>query len=159
MGWTLGCGQFEFSGAFCRLRFSNAHAIKMPANPVRETIPLADVLERVITSATLRGAIRSKLRTGASREMISFLIGAYAPAGLRSDRTDGRAPRLAVELIPHRGRTAFLAALSDLPNRRPVARSSRRTVARRSLASWLTKGLLTTAENLRPVEVDRRNPS
>jgi hypothetical protein len=114
---------------------------------VRETIPLADVLERLITSAALRGAIRSKLRTGASREMISFLIRDYAPAGLRSDRTDGRAPRLAVELIPHRGRTAFLAALSDLPNLRPVARGSRRPVAKRSLASWLTSGMSETGEN------------
>jgi hypothetical protein len=68
-------------------------------NRVRETIPLADVLERLITSATLRGAIRSKLRTGASREMISFLIRDFAPAGLHSDRipptsTAGYRPRV-----------------------------------------------------------------
>jgi len=104
------------------------------------------VLERVITSANLRKAIRSKLRTGASREMISFLIRDYVPAGLRSDRLAGRAPRLAVERIPHRRRAAFLAALSELSRRRPAARRSLRPGAKRSLAWWLATGMKATGE-------------
>jgi hypothetical protein len=112
---------------------------------------LADILERVITSAILRKAIRAKLHVGASREMISVLVSAYAPSGLRSDRTDGMAPRLAVERIRHRQRIAFLTALAGLPNRRPIAR--------RSLAWWLTQGMRATSQQLHSVEADRRNPS
>jgi hypothetical protein len=91
------------------------------------------VLVQVITSGSLRATVRSKLRTGASRETISLLIGAFVPTRLRSGRWHGIAPRVPVELIPHRRRADFLAALSALP--------AQRVATRRSLASWLSEGL------------------
>jgi hypothetical protein len=93
----------------------------------------------VITSASLRKAIRAKLRTGASRETISLLIGDFAPTGLHTGRWHGIAPRVPVELIPHRCRAEFLMALSALP--------ARRVVTRRSLSSWLSDGLRSTDGN------------
>jgi hypothetical protein len=94
----------------------------------------------------LRRKIKAKLRAGASREKISWLISTYAPPGQSAVRTDGAAPRLAVELIPHRQRTAFLAALSELPKRRPASRQS--------LASWMTMGMKATGESLHSADVD-----
>jgi hypothetical protein len=137
---TLDCGaqRLEFSVgvgfADAMTRFSIARGIEIRANR-RGTRLLTAALVRVITSATLREAIRAKLRAGASREMISFLISARAPSGLRASRMHGRAPRLPVEQIPHRGRSEFLAALSSLPGKR------KRPAPKRSLASWLTSGM------------------
>ena len=119
---------------------------------------MAAVVERMITSATLREAIRLKLRTGVSREMIAFLIIEYAPAGLRSERVSGHAPRLTVERIPHGRRTAFLAALSELSRRHRIAKRSPRPVAKRSLASWLAKGMAASSA-LHPAEANGNDPS
>jgi hypothetical protein len=75
-----------------------------------------ETMERVITAAMLRAAIRTKIRSGASRRSISLLIARYAPADAHSEREDsGGVQRLAVEVIPHGLRTGFLDALDQLP--------------------------------------------
>lgn len=76
---------------------------------------MTEILDRVITAARLRTEIRAKLRAGASSRSISLLINGFAPPGVRSDREDGSGvQRLAVEVIPHRQRAAFLEALDQL---------------------------------------------
>jgi hypothetical protein len=86
---------------------------------------VSELLERVITAATLRVAIRSKIRNGTSRRRISLLINVYAPAGVRSDRDDGTGvQRLAVEVIPHQQRIAFLEALERLTDDPPVTETA-----------------------------------
>jgi hypothetical protein len=79
------------------------------------------MFERVITAASLRMAIRAKLRTGVSGRRVSMLVNAFAPPGVVSDRDHGEGvQRLAVEVIPHRQRAAFLEALHDLTEDSPV---------------------------------------
>ena len=75
---------------------------------------MTQVLENVITATTLRHAIRAKLRSGVTRRAISMLIAMYAPADARA-RDDGTGVhRLAVEVIPHARRPAFLISLDQL---------------------------------------------
>jgi len=76
---------------------------------------MSKALESVITSATLRAAIRAKIAEGVGRRAISLLISAYAPldaGGGRDDDTGAR--RLPVEAIAHERRVAFLVALGQL---------------------------------------------
>ena len=68
----------------------------------------------VVTAATLRSVIRSKLHNGISREAISQLIAEFVPSEARKLRKDGREYRLPVELIPFDQRIAFLAALANI---------------------------------------------
>jgi len=76
---------------------------------------MTEVLQRVITAATLRQAIRAKIRVGVNPRAISLLINAHASPDARSDREDETGvQRLAVETIPHARRAAFLAALDRL---------------------------------------------
>jgi hypothetical protein len=75
---------------------------------------MTEALENMITATTLRHAIRAKLRAGTSRRAISMLIAFYAPADARA-RDDGTGvQRLAVEVIPHGRRPAFLVDLDKL---------------------------------------------
>lgn len=79
-------------------------------------------MERVITAATLRTAIRTKIRSGTNPRSISLLINRYAPADAHSDREDNAGvQRLAVEVIPHGQRRPFLDALELLPEDRQAA--------------------------------------
>lgn len=83
---------------------------------------MTENFDRVITAARLRAEIRTKIRAGASGRSISLLINAYAPPGIRSDREESSGvQRLAVEVIPHRQRAAFLEALHQLVDDGPVA--------------------------------------
>jgi len=108
---------------------------------------LADVTERLITSAILRKALREKLRTGAKQETISLLVSRYALSGSRPGRWHGAAPRVPVELVPHRRRAEFLAAVSEIPNRR--------LAAKRSLATWAMRGIVGIDEKRRSSEQNR----
>ena len=85
---------------------------------------MSEVLELVLTAEMLRTAIRAQLRVGTSRQTISLLIRSYAPPGVRTERMDEGVYRVPVELIPVERRTAFLDALSGLPNRRPAVATS-----------------------------------
>jgi hypothetical protein len=81
-----------------------------------------EITERVITAAALRMAIRTKIRSGASGRSISLLINSFAPPDVRTDREDSSGvQRLAVEVIPHRHRVAFLEALDQLADVAPAA--------------------------------------
>lgn len=75
---------------------------------------MTEVLERVITAATLRMAIRAKLRTGVGRRTVSQLILAHVPPNLIAGRDDAGLKRVPVELIPHDRRVAFLDELDQL---------------------------------------------
>ena len=87
---------------------------------------MSEVLESVITAATLRTAIRAKISAGISRRAISLLIEAYAPPRTRGRRDEdtGR-QRLPVEVIAHERRVAFLAALGQLEDDDPVVHNDR----------------------------------
>ena len=75
------------------------------------------MLELVLTTDMLRTAIRSKLRSGTSRQPISALIRTYAPDGAEAGRRKNAGSyRIPLELIPHERRTEFLDALYELPS-------------------------------------------
>jgi hypothetical protein len=80
---------------------------------------VGEVLDGIITSATLRTAIRGRISAGISPRTISLLIHAYAPPEARGRDEDG-VQRLAVEAIPHERRVAFLDALVQLQDDQPV---------------------------------------
>jgi hypothetical protein len=82
----------------------------------------------VLSTATLRTAIRAKLRTGTSRQAISALIKTYSPRGASTKRRNGQLYRLPVELIALERRAPFLDALNELPADRDKDRSSRLTM-------------------------------
>lgn len=78
---------------------------------------MTETLEVVLTTDMLRTAIRSKLRTGTSRQPISALIRTYAPDGAEAGRRKNAGTyRIPLEAIPHERRTAFLDALHELPS-------------------------------------------
>jgi len=81
---------------------------------------VSEVLDGIITSASMRMAIRQKISSGISRRTISLLIHAYAPPGAQG-RDDDSVRRLAVEVIPHERRGAFLDALAKLQEDLPVS--------------------------------------
>ncbi|MBV9555279.1 MAG: hypothetical protein JO032_21065 [Alphaproteobacteria bacterium] len=84
---------------------------------------MPDIMERVITAATLRTAIRNKIRAGVSGRSISILINRHAPADAHSEREDASGvQRLAVEVIPHGQRAAFLEALDHLSDDAPAVK-------------------------------------
>jgi hypothetical protein len=74
------------------------------------------VVERAITTAVLRTAIKAKLRSGTTSQAISSLISLYMPPEAHTERYDGGVRRLPVEMIAHRQRVAFLSALAELPS-------------------------------------------
>jgi hypothetical protein len=73
-----------------------------------------------LSAATLRTAIRAKLRAGTNRRTITLLIGKYAPFARDTIRLSDGVYRLPVEMIPLSRRTAFLEALKELPGQRPA---------------------------------------
>jgi hypothetical protein len=75
---------------------------------------MPETLENMITATTMRHAIRAKLRAGTSRRAISMLIAYYAPADAHSRDDGSGVQRLAVEVIPHGRRPAFLVELDLL---------------------------------------------
>lgn len=84
--------------------------------------PVSEVseLDIVLSAATLRTAIRAKLRTGTERQQISRLIRKYVPSAVGTLRVSDGVYRLPVEMIPLTRRTAFLDALNELPSHRPA---------------------------------------
>ena len=89
----------------------------------------------VVTAATLRLVIRSKLDNGISRRAVSQLIAEYVPPEVRKLRKDSREYRLPVELIPFDQRIAFLG-ISQTQPRRPRQRNYR-AICRGNLKPWL----------------------
>jgi hypothetical protein len=83
--------------------------------------PVSEVSEPdiVISAATLRTAIRAKVRAGTDRQTITLLIGKYVPSTRNTMRLSDGVYRLPVEMIPLSRRTAFLDALKELPSQRP----------------------------------------
>lgn len=75
---------------------------------------MTKLLDRVLSAASLREAIRAKLRAGVQGETISWLIACYVPAHLAGNR--GR-HRLPVEMIPPHKRSAFLQSLQRTSER------------------------------------------
>jgi hypothetical protein len=74
----------------------------------------------IITSATLRSAIRGKISAGNGRRTISLLIHSYAPPNAHGRDDDTGLRRLPVEVIPHERRAAFLLDLARLRDDLPV---------------------------------------
>jgi hypothetical protein len=74
---------------------------------------MTNVPEHVLTAATLRTAIRAKIREGVSPRAISMLVNAYAPDA-PAGRDEAGIQRRAVEVIPQERRVAFLIALNEL---------------------------------------------
>ena len=72
------------------------------------------VTESIVTAERMRDAIRDRLRAGATREAIYWMVCAFAPNCLWPLRFEGNVPRVPVEAIQLERREAFLAALSDL---------------------------------------------
>jgi hypothetical protein len=80
---------------------------------------VSEAPDGIITSATLRTAIRAKISAGISRRAISLLIHGYAPPEAQG-RDEDSVRRLAVEVIPHERRVAFLDALARLQDDLPI---------------------------------------
>jgi hypothetical protein len=79
---------------------------------------MTDVPRNVLTTATLRTAIRAKIREGVSPRAISTLINDYAPDA-PAGRIESGVQRRAVELIPPGQRVDFLVALNELQDDLP----------------------------------------
>ena len=75
---------------------------------------MAEVLEGAISAETMRNAIRAKLRAGATKQAVCWLVCTFAPIDTDHHRTEGTVPRLPVEAIPADKREGFLSALTDL---------------------------------------------
>jgi len=80
---------------------------------------MSEMSELLLSAAMLRTAIRANLRKGVSRQAISALIKTYAPQGVSTERRDGQAYRLPVEVIALERRLLFLDALHSLPSVSP----------------------------------------
>jgi hypothetical protein len=77
---------------------------------------MTELLERVLSVATLRTVIRQKCGAGVSGQTISQLIASYLQAdAVAQFACDDRSERLPVELIHPDRRVAFLEALQRLP--------------------------------------------
>jgi hypothetical protein len=81
---------------------------------------VAEILDDVITTAILRTAIRERISKGISRRAVSLLINAYAPPNAQGRDDGSDVQRLAVEVIPHSRRAAFLCELARLQHDFPV---------------------------------------
>jgi hypothetical protein len=95
---------------------------------------MTELLERVLSIATLRTMVRRRCRAGVSGRTISRLIASF----LRAEEVASRdhPERLPVELIHPDRRVAFLEALQRLPASRTfvvgeIASSRRNNVSRR----------------------------
>jgi hypothetical protein len=75
----------------------------------------------IITTAILRTAIRERIGAGIGRRAVSLLINAYAPPKAQGRDDGSGVQRLAVEVIPHSRRAAFLCELARLQDDFPVA--------------------------------------
>jgi hypothetical protein len=78
---------------------------------------MTEVLERVLSAATLRTVIRAKSQAGVSARTIAQLIAFYVPADVVAQH-GGISERLAAELIPVDQRPSFFQALQRLPTAR-----------------------------------------
>lgn len=76
---------------------------------------ISGALGRAITPTTLRDAVRSKLRSGATKDAINLLILNYVPPEARTDRVERGISRQPLENIPREWRADFLKALAELP--------------------------------------------
>jgi hypothetical protein len=77
---------------------------------------MTELLERVLSVATLRTVIRQKCCAGVSGQTISRLIASYVQADTIAEfAATSRSGRLPVELIDPNRRVAFLEALQRLP--------------------------------------------
>jgi hypothetical protein len=83
---------------------------------------VTDLMERVLSAATMRTIIRQKCCAGVSGETISRLIAAYVrPETVAQYEDKPRPGRIPVELIPADRRVAFVEALQRLPVSRSFA--------------------------------------
>ena len=76
---------------------------------------MSELVDRFISAAALREAIKAKCVAGAQREVICRLIASYVPDDIATEHDCGRS-RLPVELIPGHRRSAFSEALHHLPS-------------------------------------------
>ena len=83
---------------------------------------MTELLERVLSPASLRQVIRAKCNAGVCSQTISQLIACYVPAEIIAGCADG-SRRLNVELIPAYQRMAFLEAVQRLPAPRGLTAS------------------------------------
>jgi hypothetical protein len=85
---------------------------------------MTELLDRVLSVATLRTMVRQKCGAGVRGETISRLIAAYVSADVVADSLgESESGRLSVEMIDPDRRVAFLEALQRLPARRPIVRN------------------------------------
>jgi hypothetical protein len=68
---------------------------------------------RAISEATLRDAVRSKLRSGAAKDTANLVILDHVPPKVRIERVEGGISRQALEHIPLEGRADFLKACGE----------------------------------------------
>jgi len=78
---------------------------------------MTELLDRVLSPASLRQVVRAKCSAGFCSQTISQLVACYVPADIIAGYNDG-SRRLPVELIPAHQRMAFLEAVQRLPARR-----------------------------------------
>jgi hypothetical protein len=77
---------------------------------------MTDLLDRVLSVATIRTVVRGRCCPGVSGPTISRLVASYAPAdAVAGFANKDRSGRLPVELVPPHRRVALLAALQRLP--------------------------------------------
>lgn len=85
---------------------------------------MTELLDRVLSVATLRTVVRQKCVAGVRGETISRLIAAYVSADAVAESVRAsQSERLSVEMIDPDRRVAFLEALQRLPAGRPTARN------------------------------------
>jgi hypothetical protein len=68
-----------------------------------------------VSVATLRDAVRSKLRSGATKDAVYLVILDHVPPEVRRVRLGTGISRQALELIPPERRADFLNALIEMP--------------------------------------------
>jgi hypothetical protein len=89
---------------------------------------------RAISTAFLRDVIRSKLRSGVTKDAIHRLVSRYVPPEARTDRVERGTSRQPLAQISPEWRVEFLNALLEIPKPLPLPRRSpAATVPRRSL--------------------------
>ena len=82
---------------------------------------MTDLLDRVLSVATVRTVVRQKCSAGVGRVTISMLIASFMEAAEVTNRD--RAERFPLELIYPDRRAAFLEVLQRLPTSRTAVRN------------------------------------
>jgi hypothetical protein len=75
---------------------------------------------RAISTAFLRDVLRSKLRSGITKDAVNLLISRYVPPEARTDRVERGTSRQPLAQISQEWRVDFLNALLEIPKPLPL---------------------------------------